>query len=84
MRLAAILRLKKTNLKAEENKEDDYDDIPDYGLDKATLKDHINKITQIAQIDSKYLIFSAEGVQFYNKNGDLVTYDIKTLKQIKP
>ena len=64
--------------------EDDYDDIPDYGLDKATLKDHINKITQIAQIDSKYLIFSAEGVQFYNKNGDLVTYDIKTLKQIKP
>ena len=70
--------------KAEENKEDDYDDIPDYGLDKATLKDHINKISQIAQIDSKYLIFSSEGVQFYNKNGDLVTYDIKTLKQIKP
>ena len=67
-----------------ENKEDDYDDIPDYGLDKATLKDHINKISQIAQIDSKYLIFSSEGVQFYNKNGDLVTYDIKTLKQIKP
>ena len=67
-----------------ENKADDYDDIPDYGLDKATLKDHINKISQIAQIDSKYLIFSSEGVQFYNKNGDLVTYDIKTLKQIKP
>ncbi len=66
-----------------ENKEDDYDDIPDYGLDKATLKDHINQIVQIAQIDSKYLIFSSEGVQFYNKNGDLVTYDIKTLKQIK-
>ena len=69
--------------KVEENKEDDYDDIPDYGLDKATLKDHINKISKIAQIDSKYLIFSSEGVQFYNKNGDLVTYDIKTLKQIK-
>ena len=67
-----------------ENKEDDYDDIPDYGLDKDTLKNHINQIAQIAQIDSKYLIFSAEGVQFYNKNGDLVTYDIKTLKQIKP
>ena len=67
-----------------ENKEDDYDDIPDYGLDKVTLKDHINKIAQIAQIDSKNLIFSSEGVQFYNKNGDLVTYDIKTLKQIKP
>ena len=76
--------VEKDKPKAEENKEDDYDDIPDYGLDKATLKDHINKITQIAQIDSKYLIFSAEGVQFYNKNGDLVTYDIKTLKQIKP
>ena len=76
--------VEKDKTKAEENKEDDYDDIPDYGLDKATLKDHINKITQIAQIDSKYLIFSAEGVQFYNKNGDLVTYDIKTLKQIKP
>lgn len=70
--------------KAEENKEDDYDDIPDYGLDKDTLKNHINQIAQIAQIDSKYLIFSSEGVQFYNKNGDLVTYDIKTLKQIKP
>ncbi len=67
-----------------ENKEDDYDEIPDYGLDKDTLKNHINKIAQIAQIDSKYLIFSSEGVQFYNKNGDLVTYDIKTLKQIKP
>ena len=76
--------VEKDKPKAEENKEDDYDDIPDYGLDKATLKDHINKISQIAQIDSKYLIFSAEGVQFYNKNGDLVTYDIKTLKQIKP
>ena len=67
-----------------ENKEDDYDDIPDYGLDKDTLKNHINQIAQIAKIDSKYLIFSSEGVQFYNKNGDLVTYDIKTLKQIKP
>jgi len=67
-----------------ENKEDDYDDIPDYGLDKDTLKNHINQIAQIAQIDSKNLIFSSEGVQFYNKNGDLVTYDIKTLKQIKP
>ena len=67
-----------------ENKENDYDDIPDYGLDKDTLKNHINQIAQIAQIDSKYLIFSSEGVQFYNKNGDLVTYDIKTLKQIKP
>ena len=67
-----------------ENKADDYDDIPDYGLDKNTLKNHINQIAQIAQIDSKYLIFSSEGVQFYNKNGDLVTYDIKTLKQIKP
>ena len=67
-----------------ENKEDDYDDIPDYGLDKDTLKNHINQIAQIAQIDSKYLIFSSEGVQFYNNNGDLVTYDIKTLKQIKP
>ena len=67
-----------------ENKEDDYDDIPDYGLDKDTLKNHINQIAKIAQIDSKYLIFSSEGVQFYNKNGDLVTYDIKTLKQIKP
>ena len=67
-----------------ENKEDDYDEIPDYGLDKDTLKNHINQIAQIAQIDSKYLIFSSEGVQFYNKNGDLVTYDIKTLKQIKP
>ena len=67
-----------------ENKADDYDDIPDYGLDKDTLKNHINQIAQIAQIDSKYLIFSSEGVQFYNKNGDLVTYDIKTLKQIKP
>ena len=70
--------------KVEENKKDDYDDIPDYGLDKDTLKNHINQIAQIAQIDSKYLIFSSEGVQFYNKNGDLVTYDIKTLKQIKP
>ena len=76
--------VEKDKPKAEENKEDDYDDIPDYGLDKVTLKDHINKIAQIAQIDSKYLIFSSEGVQFYNKNGDLVTYDIKTLKQIKP
>jgi streptococcal histidine triad protein len=76
--------VEKDKPKAEENKEDDYDDIPDYGLDKATLKDHINKIAQISQIDSKYLIFSSEGVQFYNKNGELVTYDIKTLKQIKP
>ena len=65
-----------------ENKEDDYDEIPDYGLDKVTLKDHINQIVKIAQIDPKYLIFSSEGVQFYNKNGNLVTYDIKTLKQI--
>ena len=76
--------VEKDKPKAEENKEDDYDEIPDYGLDKDTLKNHINQIAQIAQIDSKYLIFSSEGVQFYNKNGDLVTYDIKTLKQIKP
>ena len=76
--------VEKDKPKVEENKEDDYDDIPDYGLDKDTLKNHINQIAQIAQIDSKYLIFSSEGVQFYNKNGDLVTYDIKTLKQIKP
>ena len=87
MRLAAILQSKKLVKKKnhmQKIKKMIYDDIPDYGLDKDTLKNHINQIAQIAQIDSKYLIFSSEGVQFYNKNGDLVTYDIKTLKQIKP
>lgn len=65
------------------SKEENDDDLPDYGLDKVTLNEHIEKLAKIAQIDPKFLIFQPEGVQFYNKNGELVMYDIKTLKQIK-
>ncbi|MFV1168747.1 hypothetical protein QMK97_28925, partial [Klebsiella pneumoniae] len=69
----------------EEKESDDFiDSLPDYGLDRATLEDHINQLAQKANIDPKYLIFQPEGVQFYNKNGELVTYDIKTLQQINP
>ena len=68
----------------ENSKEESGDDLPDYGLDKVTLNEHIEKLSKIAQIDPKFLIFQPEGVQFYNKNGELVTYDIKTLKQVKP
>jgi len=68
----------------EKSKEESDDDLPDYGLDKVTLNEHIEKLAKIAQIDPKFLIFQPEGVQFYNKNGELVTYDIKTLKQVKP
>ena len=68
----------------ENAKEENDDDLPDYGLDKVTLNEHIEKLAKIAQIDSKFLIFQPDGVQFYNKNGELVMYDIKTLKQIKP
>ena len=68
----------------ENAKEENDDDLPDYGLDKVTLNEHIEKLAKIAQIDPKFLIFQPEGVQFYNKNGELVTYDIKTLKQVKP
>lgn len=68
----------------ENSKEESDDDLPDYGLDKVTLNEHIEKLAKIAQVDPKFLIFQPEGVQFYNKNGELVTYDIKTLKQIKP
>ena len=68
----------------ENAKEENDDDLPDYGLDKVTLNEHIEKLAKIAQIDPKFLIFQPEGVQFYNKNGELVMYDIKTLKQIKP
>ena len=68
----------------ENSKEESDDDLPDYGLDKVTLNEHIEKLAKIAQIDSKFLIFQPEGVQFYNKNGELVMYDIKTLKQVKP
>ena len=68
----------------ENAKEENDDDLPDYGLDKVTLNEHIEKLAKIAQIDSKFLIFQPEGVQFYNKNGELVMYDIKTLKQVKP
>ena len=64
--------------------EESDDDLPDYGLDKVTLNEHIEKLSKIAQIDPKFLIFQPEGVQFYNKNGELVMYDIKTLKQVKP
>lgn len=67
-----------------ETTEEKDDNLPDYGLDKVTLQDHINKLAQIAQIDPKFLIFSSEGVQFYNKNGELVTYDMKTLTPLKP
>jgi len=67
----------------ENSKEESDDDLPDYGLDKVTLNEHIEKLAKIAQIDPKFLIFQPEGVQFYNKNGELVTYDIKTLKQVK-
>ena len=66
------------------SKEENDDDLPDYGLDKVTLNEHIEKLAKISQIDPKFLIFQPEGVQFYNKNGELVMYDIKTLKQIKP
>ncbi|CRH92766.1 streptococcal histidine triad protein [Chlamydia trachomatis] len=74
---------------SEGNKEgtesDDFiDSLPDYGLDRATLEDHINQLAQKANIDSKYLIFQPDGVQFYNTNGELVTYDIKTLQPINP
>ena len=68
----------------ENAKEENDDDLPDYGLDKVTLNEHIEKLAKIAQIDPKFLIFQPEGVQFYNKNGELVMYDIKTLKQVKP
>ena len=68
----------------ENSKEESDDDLPDYGLDKVTLNEHIEKLAKIAQIDPKFLIFQPDGVQFYNKNGELVMYDIKTLKQIKP
>ena len=68
----------------ENSKEESDDDLPDYGLDKVTLNEHIEKLAKIAQIDPKFLIFQPNGVQFYNKNGELVMYDIKTLKQIKP
>ena len=68
----------------ENSKEESDDDLPDYGLDKVTLNEHIEKLSKIAQIDPKFLIFQPEGVQFYNKNGELVMYDIKTLKQVKP
>ena len=68
----------------ENSKEENDDDLPDYGLDKVTLNEHIEKLAKIAQIDPKFLIFQPDGVQFYNKNGELVMYDIKTLKQIKP
>ena len=68
----------------ENAKEENDDDLPDYGLDKVTLNKHIEKLAKIAQIDPKFLIFQPDGVQFYNKNGELVMYDIKTLKQIKP
>ena len=67
----------------ENPKEESDDDLPDYGLDKVTLNEHIEKLSKIAQIDPKFLIFQPEGVQFYNKNGELVMYDIKTLKQVK-
>ena len=67
----------------ENPKEESDDDLPDYGLDKVTLNEHIEKLAKIAQIDPKFLIFQPEGVQFYNKNGELVMYDIKTLKQVK-
>ena len=66
------------------SKEGNDDDLPNYGLDKVTLNEHIEKLAKIAQIDPKFLIFQPEGVQFYNKKGELVMYDIKTLKQIKP
>ena len=68
----------------ESSKEENDDDLPNYGLDKVTLNEHIEKLAKIAQIDPKFLIFQPEGVQFYNKNGELVMYDIKTLKQVKP
>jgi len=68
----------------ENSKEESDDDLTDYGLDKVTLNEHIEKLAKIAQIDPKFLIFQPEGVQFYNKNGELVMYDIKTLKQVKP
>ena len=68
----------------ENPKEESDDDLPDYGLDKVTLNEHIEKLSKIAQIDPKFLIFQPEGVQFYNKNGELVMYDIKTLKQVMP
>ncbi|MCY7084744.1 pneumococcal-type histidine triad protein [Streptococcus oralis] len=68
----------------ESSKEENDDDLPNYGLDKVTLNEHIEKLAKIAQIDPKFLIFQPEGVQFYNKNGELVMYDIKTLQQIKP
>lgn len=68
----------------ENSKEENDDDLPDYGLNKVTLNEHIEKLAKIAQIDPKFLIFQPDGVQYYNKNGELVMYDIKTLKQIKP
>ena len=51
----------------ENAKEENDDDLPDYGLDKVTLNEHIEKLAKIAQIDPKFLIFQPDGVQFYSQ-----------------
>ncbi|WP_165620631.1 pneumococcal-type histidine triad protein [Streptococcus equi] len=60
-----------------------FDDIPNYGLDRATLERQINQLAEIAGIKPEYLIFVPEGVKFYDQKGHLVLYDVTTLQQIK-
>ncbi|GAA0054151.1 UNVERIFIED_CONTAM: pneumococcal-type histidine triad protein [Streptococcus canis] len=59
------------------------DSLPNYSLDKARLKDHVNQLAKKANIAPKYLIFLPQGVQFYDQTGTIVLYDIKTLEKIK-
>lgn len=53
-----------------------------FGLDKATYDTHLNQLAQISGIPVERLIITDQGVQFYDKTGKLVTYDLVTLNKI--
>ncbi|MGV2994455.1 pneumococcal-type histidine triad protein [Streptococcus porcinus] len=68
--------------KPEEVQPSESNNLSNYGLDSGTLQAHIAQLAQKEGIDPKQMTFLPTGVQFTDKTGHLVLYDIKTLQKI--
>ncbi|MGL6299677.1 hypothetical protein ACR31S_04940 [Streptococcus iniae] len=50
-------------------------------MDQASFKANLAAIASKAGLQVNQLIVNASGVQHYDQNGDLVTYDIHTMQK---
>ncbi|MGT2807182.1 pneumococcal-type histidine triad protein [Streptococcus iniae] len=75
---------------SEDKAEDSLDDVSGeekaegsnpFGMDQASFKANLAAIASKAGLQVNQLIVNASGVQHYDQNGDLVTYDIHTMQK---